>query len=143
MERIKIKLRRTPEQDFRVTLDYREEQDGFLPAMPQALEESFKRWQSTYRQLEEVRSYISLQSRVEPSRSDAQSGQAVAHRLSPKRVTRHSGYEHADAIKRHLNQWLNTEDSRWKQIREGLISIASEVNRNHTQIPVLLDVEDV
>ncbi|MGF1496129.1 MAG: hypothetical protein ACFB8W_04805 [Elainellaceae cyanobacterium] len=58
MERVKIKLRRTPEHDFHATLDYREEQDGVLPAMPADLSEAFHNWQMTYRQLEGVRSHI-------------------------------------------------------------------------------------
>ncbi|MEB3358263.1 MAG: substrate-binding domain-containing protein [Synechococcales bacterium] len=146
MERVKIKLRLTPEHDFRATLDYREEQDGFLPAMPTDLSQAFQNWQMTYRQLDEVRSHIAPKPGSRNASAEASApaeSPAPRQRLTVRQVTHHSSYDHADEVKTQLNRWLNTEDSRWKRIREDLISIAGEFCRSGEQIPMLLDADDI
>lgn len=140
MERVKIKLRHAAKQEFRVTLDYREEQDGVLSQVPHPLNEAFKNWQTTYRQLDAVRSYIA----PEPGeRSDVATAIAPQPRLTVHKLTYHSGYEYASVVKKQLNQWLNSGDNRWQGIREDLIAIAGELNRRQVQVPLLLDADDL
>ncbi len=109
---VKIKIRRTSEEGFLVilTATNREyETEGFLLPLPPELETSFTQWQSAYRQIEDVRSCIAP---------------APGLRLTPISVTVHSNLEHTQALKTNLNEWLNSGDSKWQPIRDGLIAIA-------------------
>ncbi len=97
---------------------------GFLPPLPQQLEASFANWQSTYRELTDARSI-------------AQPGT----RLSPKPgVTNRSYSEHSDELEKRLNEWLNSVDSRWQPIRDGLIA-----NRavSGEEIRVIVETDDI
>jgi hypothetical protein len=143
METIKLKLRQTSDHYFRATLDHREEQEGFLPPMPPELAESLKNWQSTYRQLEDVRSYIAPKPGLRSSTSTVSDQCSSDYRLTPKRVTYHNNSSYADDVKIYLNQWLNTQDSHWSSIREAFILIASQSHRDQDQPLILLDVHDI
>lgn len=128
---IKLKLRRTSEEGFLVILsatNWEDETEGFLLPLPRELESSFNQWQSAYRQIEDVRSYIAP---------------APGLRLTPKGVTIHSNWEHTQAVKTHLNQWLNSGDSRWQPIRDGLIAIAQAMHVSGEEIRVILDAKDI
>ena len=112
-------------------LDYQDEQeDGFLRKMPPELDDAFNRWQENYRQIDTVRSYLS----PEP-------GQRL--RLTIKKVTQHSRHKQMIEVKRRLNEWLNSGDTRWQRIRDRLIAILSGFGRQQVQIPLLLDTDDV
>lgn len=129
---VKLKLRPTSEEGFLVILtatnrDF--ETEGFLPPLPPELELSFNQWQLAYRQIETVRSCIAP---------------APGLRLTPKGVTIHSNSEHIAEVKAYLNQWLNSGDSRWQPIRDGLIAIASGSARSTgEEIRVILDAKDI
>lgn len=128
---VKLKLRRTSQEGFLVILTgtNREfETEGFLSPLPAELESSFNKWQSAYRQIEAVRSYIAP---------------APGVRLTPKGVTIHSNSDHTHAVKAHLNQWLNSGDSRWQPIRDGLIAIAQQLDRADEEIRLILDAKDI
>lgn len=64
-------------------------------------------------------------------------------RLTPKGVTIHSNLEYTNAVKAHLNQWLNSGDSRWRPIRDGLIAIANQLRQAGDEIRVILDAKDI
>ncbi|GAB1543008.1 hypothetical protein NUACC21_56820 [Scytonema sp. NUACC21] len=128
---VKLKIRRTSEEGFLVilTATNREyETEGFLLPLPPELETSFMQWQLAYRQIEDVRSYIAP---------------APGLRLTPKSVTVHSNLEHAKALKTNLNEWLNSGDSKWQPIRDGLIAIAQQLHSSGEEIRVILDAKDI
>lgn len=128
---VKLKLRRTSQEGYLVilTATNREfETEGFLPPLPPELLSSFNQWQSAYRQIEDVRSYIAP---------------APGVRLTPKGVTIHSSWEYTNAVKAHLNQWLNSGDSKWQPIRDGLIAIANQLGQAGDEIRVILDAKDI
>jgi ABC-type phosphate transport system substrate-binding protein len=128
---VKIKIRRTSEEGFLVilTATNREyETEGFLLPLPPELESSFTQWQSAYRQIEDVRSYIAP---------------APGLRLTPKSVKVHSNLEHTQALKANLNEWLNSGDSKWQPIRDGLIAIAQQLHSSGEEIRVILDAKDI
>jgi hypothetical protein len=128
---VKLKLRRTSEEGFLVILtstNREHETEGFLAPLPKELELSFNKWQSAYRQIEAVRSCIAP---------------APGLRLTPKGVTICSNSEHTDSVKAHLNQWLNSGDSRWQPIRDGLIAIADQLNQAGDEIRVILDAKEI
>ncbi|KYC35254.1 phosphate ABC transporter substrate-binding protein [Scytonema hofmannii PCC 7110] len=128
---VKIKIRRTSEEGFLVilTATNREyETEGFLLTLPPELETSFTQWQSAYRQIEDVRSCIAP---------------APGLRLTPISVTVHSNLEHTQALKTNLNEWLNSGDSKWQPIRDGLIAIAQQLHSSGEEIRVILDAKDI
>ena len=128
---VKLKLRRTTEEGFLVILTAANrgyETEGFLPPLPPELKSSFNQWQSAYRQIEDVRSYIAP---------------APGLRLTPKGVKIHSNWEHAQAVKTHLNQWLNSGDSRWQPIRDELIASAQQLHSSGDEIRLILDAKDI
>jgi len=128
---VKLKLRRTSEEGFLVILtstNREHETEGFLAPLPKELELSFNKWQSAYRQIEAVRSCIAP---------------APGLRLTPKGVTICSNSENTDSVKAHLNQWLNSGDSRWRPIRDGLIAIADRLNQAGDEIRVILDAKEI
>ncbi|MBD1808476.1 substrate-binding domain-containing protein [Microcoleus sp. FACHB-SPT15] len=128
---VKLKLRRTSEEGFLVILtstNREHETEGVLAPLPKELELSFNKWQSAYRQIDAVRSCIAP---------------APGVRLTPKGVTIYSNSEHTNAVKAHLNQWLNSGDSRWQPIRDGLIAIADQLNQAGDEIRVILDAKDI
>jgi ABC-type phosphate transport system substrate-binding protein len=128
---VKLKLRRTSEEGFLVILtstNREHETEGVLAPLPKELELSFNKWQSAYRQIEAVRSCIAP---------------APGVRLTQKGVTIHSNSEHTNAVKTNLNQWLNSGDSRWQPIRDGLIAIADQLNQAGDEIRVILDAKDI
>lgn len=97
---------------------------GFLPPLPQQLEASFANWQATYREL-----------------TDARSLAQVGTRLSPKPgITNRSYCEYSDELEKRLNEWLNSVDSRWQPIRDGLIA-----NRavSKEEIRVIIETDDI
>ena len=132
MHIVRIKLRQTSEQGFLVTLTHDKQQleiEGFLPLFPQALQYSFKQWQSAYRQLEDVRLYIAPKPGL---------------RLTPKSVKIASNSEYTNAVKTHLNQWLNSGNSDWQTIRDGLISLANQLDREvDKEIQLIVDTKDI
>lgn len=82
---VKLKLRRTSAEGFLVILtatNWEFETEGFLPPLPPELESSFNQWQSAYRQIEDVRSYIAPAPGVRSL--------TPVFRLTPKGVTIHS-----------------------------------------------------
>ncbi len=126
---VKLKLRPTLEAGFLVTLTTNQvEREGFLPPLPTELESSFKNWQLGYRQIEAVRSCIAPKPGM---------------RLTPKAVTIHSNAEYTVAVKDHLNQWLNSGDSRWQPIRDGLIAIAQNLHQTNEEIRMIIDAKDI
>ncbi len=129
---VKLKLRRTSQEGFLVILTSstsREfETEGFLLPLPSELAASFNKWQSSYRQIDAVRSCIAP---------------APGLRLTPKGVKIHSDSEHTLAVKAHLNQWLNSGDSHWQPIRDGLIAIAQQLHQPGEEIRVILDAKDI
>lgn len=134
---VKLKLRRTSAEGFLVilTATNREyETEGFLPPLPLELESSFNQWQSAYRQIEDVRSYIAPAPGVRP---------APVLRLTSKGATIHSNWEYTNTVKAHLNQWLNSGDSKWRPIRDGLIASANQLRQSGDEICVILDAKDI
>ncbi|WP_013324236.1 substrate-binding domain-containing protein [Gloeothece verrucosa] len=131
MQIIKLKFRQTSEKGFLVTLNHQSlpvEIEGFLPRFPSALLSSFEQWQTAYRQLEELR--------LDPSRS--------AFRLTPKSVTVVSHSSYSQAVKTHLNQWLNNNHKDWQPIREGLISLAHQFpSRETEEIQLIIDAQNL
>ena len=128
---VKLKLRRTSHEGFLAILTGTNrafETEGVLPPLPPELELSFNQWQSTYRQIDAVRSCIAP---------------APGVRLTPKGVTIHSNSEHTASVKAYLNQWLNSGDSQWQPIRDGLILLANQLNQASDEIRVILDAKDI
>ncbi|MBD2438799.1 substrate-binding domain-containing protein [Nostoc sp. FACHB-110] len=128
---VKLKLRRNSPEGFSVTLTVKEldeEIEGFLPPLPPELASSFRQWQSAYRQIEGVRSYIAP---------------APGLRLTPKTVTNYSNAENTLAVKDYLNQWLNSGDIGWQPIRDRLIAIAQQLHSSNTEIRVIIDAKDI
>lgn len=125
---IKLKLsRQASNKGFLVTLSYGEEDtDGFLPPIPQELEESLKNWQRNYRQWGEVRSRTA----------------ATELRITPGKIAHYEPHESALKLKTHLNRWLNSKHGEWQTIQRQLINAISSSNRNRLT-PVLLDTKDV
>ncbi|VEP11304.1 Phosphate ABC transporter substrate-binding protein [Hyella patelloides LEGE 07179] len=129
MQIIKLKFRQIPNQGFFATLSCSKqpwEIEGYLTAIPDALIKSLQQWQITYRQLEAVRSYIGTQTQF---------------RIIPKSVTVASSTKCVDAVKHHLNQWLNNSDREWQPIRDGLISVANQFN--HQELPIIIDAQNI
>ena len=83
------------------------------------LKASLQQWQTTYRQLETVRSCLTYQS---------------AFRVIPKSVQVASSTECLNAVKTNLNLWLNNTDSQWQTIRDGLIAFANQFGSEEVQI---------
>jgi ABC-type phosphate transport system substrate-binding protein len=131
MHIIKIKLRNTSEQGFLATLTYdskKIEIEGFLPALPQELQTAFEQWQITYRQLNDIRKSIT----------------DTGFRLTPKSVLVGSNLEYVNAVKTTLNSWLNSTESKWQIIRDGLIALANQFHQEgEKQIQFLLDVQEI
>ncbi|WP_293164771.1 hypothetical protein [Okeania sp. SIO2C9] len=102
MSIIKIKLLETEAPGFHVTLTTNDGKfdsiDGFLPALPPELESSLSNWQLAYRQLEKVRK--------------------ISTRISPKKTISYSSSEQRKLVKTQINKWLDSDDSRWRPIRE-------------------------
>lgn len=132
MHIVKIKLRKTSEQGFLVTLTCDKQQleiEGFLSVVPKELQKAFQQWQTAYRQLEDVRLYISAK---------------PGFRLNPKSVKIVSNSEYTSAVKTHLNQWLNSFDQQWQPIRDGLISLANQLHQEVDQeIQLIVDTQDI
>lgn len=132
MHIIRLKLRQTSQQGFLATLTYDRqhlEVEGFLPLLPEDLRSSFTKWQTAYRQLDDVRLYISPQ---------------PGFRLTPKSVQIISHFECTSLVKTYLNQWLNCNNNQWQPIRETLISLADRLHReNNTEIQFILDAQNV
>jgi ABC-type phosphate transport system substrate-binding protein len=132
MHIIRIKLRQTSERGFLVTLTYdlkKLELEGFLPSLPEDLRVAFSQWQTTYRQIKDVR--ISISSKSE-------------FRITPKSVTIGSNFEDTNAVKTYLNAWLNSSETEWQIIREGLISLANQFHQEgESEVQIILDVRDI
>jgi ABC-type phosphate transport system substrate-binding protein len=131
MHVVRLKLRQTSEQGFLVTLtcDAKKlEIEGFLPVLPEDLQTAFSQWQTAYRQLEDVRSLI-----TQPG-----------FRIVPKSVIIGSNSEYTQTVKTHLNQWLNSSESAWQTIREGLISLANQLHQEEEkEVQFILDVQEI
>ncbi|MGF1516133.1 MAG: substrate-binding domain-containing protein [Elainellaceae cyanobacterium] len=149
MDWVKIRLRQVVDHEYHVTLDYREAQEGVLPAIPPELPEAFGHWRSSYRDLERVRSCISAPPQAQAAQEEVPSqsapsqpepSQPESYRLSVKHVQRHSpGHQHVETIKQYLNQWLDTSDPRWKSIRESMIALTSHPEQQDAVLPLFLD----
>ncbi|MGL5083120.1 MAG: hypothetical protein ACRC8A_16670 [Microcoleaceae cyanobacterium] len=125
METVRIKLRRSLESGFLVTLYCQIKQqvkeiEGFLPLPPEELQHSFDHWQCAYRQIEAVR-------------------QQVDFRLTAKRVEFGCSLAEVENIKTHLNQWLNAHSPGWQTIRDCLIQTSAQL---HPDIQVILDAKE-
>lgn len=121
MQIIKLKFRQASDHEFFVTLscsDQPWEVEGYLSLIPEALSLSIRQWQTTYRQLEEVRS-IAFQPNL---------------RIIPKSVQVNSSTQCINEVKTQLNVWLNNVDGKWQPIREGLISFANQFETEELQI---------
>ncbi|MCU0535324.1 MAG: substrate-binding domain-containing protein [Hydrococcus sp. Prado102] len=131
MHVVRLKLRQTSEQGYLVTLtcDRKKlEIEGFLASLPEELQVAFSQWQTAYRQLEDVRSLIT---------------QSI-FRITPKSVTIGSNSEYTQTVKTHLNKWLNSSDLSWQTIREGLISLANQFDREEEkEVQFILDVQEI
>jgi hypothetical protein len=62
-------------------------------------------------------------------------------RLTPKSIAIGSDFEDANAVKIHLNRWLNEVHSDWQPIRDGLISLANHLHQ--TEIQLIVDTQEV
>ncbi len=126
MSIIKIKLIETEAPGFPVTLTTNDNKfdsiDGFLPPLPSELESSLNNWQLAYHQLDEVRK--------------------IATRISPKRTISYSSLEQRELVKTYINQWLDSDERRWRPIREELISVFSSLENSGSEIGVFLDVKN-
>lgn len=124
---VKLKIRKAPDNEFIVILTANNssvEIDGVLPTLPPELTSFYEDWQSAYRQIDDVRSCI------------------TELRLTAKKVTNYSPKEYTVAVKEHLNQWLNSGDSRWRPIRDRLIAIAKELHSSNEEIHFIIDAKD-
>jgi ABC-type phosphate transport system substrate-binding protein len=125
MQIIKLKFRQIPDRGFFTLLNCNSqpwEIEGYLTPMPSALITSLQQWQISYRQLEAVRSKTSL-------------------RIIPQSVTVASSSKCLNAVRNNLNQWLNSSESKWQPIRDGLIAFANQFNDREVQI--ILDTQDI
>lgn len=126
MSIVKIKLLETEAPGFHVTLTTNDGKfdsiDGFLPALPPELESSLSNWQLAYNQLEKVRK--------------------ISTRISPKKTISFSSSEQRKLVKNHINKWLDSDDSRWRPIREELISVFSSLQNSESEIRVFLDAKN-
>ncbi|MDY7002546.1 MAG: substrate-binding domain-containing protein [Cyanobacteriota bacterium] len=126
MSIVKIKLLETEAPGFHVTLTANDGKfdsiDGFLPALPPELESSLSNWQLAYNQLEKVRK--------------------ISTRISPKKTISYSSSEQRKLVKTQINKWLDSDDSRWRPIREELISVFSSLQNSESEIRVFLDAKN-
>ncbi|NEP77987.1 MAG: CHAT domain-containing protein [Okeania sp. SIO3C4] len=126
MSIVKIKLLETEASGFYVTLTTNDGKfdsiDGFLPALPPELESSLSNWQLAYHQLEKVRK--------------------ISTRISPKKTISYSSSEQRKLVKTQINKWLDSDDHRWRPIREELISVFSSLQNSESEIRVFLDAKN-
>jgi len=126
MSIIKIKLIETEAPGFPVTLTINDSKfdsiDGFLPPLPSELESSLSNWQSAHHELKEVRK--------------------IATRLNPKKIITFDGLKERKRIKNYINEWLDSDERRWRPIREELISVFSSLENSGSEIRVFLDVKN-
>ncbi len=128
---VKLKLRGNSQQGWNIDLTEKQlevETEGFLPPLPPGLESSLCKWQSSYRQINSVRS------RIAPK---------PGTRIVPKSVARYSSFEHTAVVRKDLNQWLNIGDPRWQPIRDKLIEISQKLESTNEEIFVLIDAKDI
>jgi ABC-type phosphate transport system substrate-binding protein len=129
MQIIRIKFRRISNQGFFVILSCRSqpgEIEGYLAPIPSALITALQQWQISYRQLEALRSNIPESTKL---------------RIIPQSVVVTSFAKSVDAVKNHLNQWLNANESEWQGIRDGLISFANQFKQQ--EIQMIVDTQDI
>ncbi|NEO43998.1 MAG: CHAT domain-containing protein [Moorea sp. SIO4A3] len=104
MTKIKIRLSKSHDQEFDVTLIISNEPEdlrGFLPLQPPDLQSSFNEWLSGYRNLEGVR--LELKNVI------------VSSDVKSK----------AREVRGLLNEWLNNGRCQWQPIRDKLIEVGS------------------
>ncbi len=104
MKKIKIRLSKSHDQEFDVTLIISNEPEdlrGFLPLQPPDLQSSFNQWLSGYRSLEGVR--LELKNIIVSSDVQSQTREVIGL----------------------LNEWLNFGSSQWLPIRDKLIEVGS------------------
>ena len=129
MQILKLKFRQTSAQGFLVALTADRqlwEIEGFLTSIPAELTTSLQEWQTTYSQLQAIRSGIISKSQL---------------RIKPKSVIVTSRVEATNAVKTNLNQWLNSVTPEWQFIRDGLISFANQFPDEEIQI--IIDAQDI
>ena len=102
--------------------------EGFLSLLPLELESSLRQWQLAYHQIKSVRTCIAPKPGV---------------RLISKSVTKHYSPENAIPVQKHLNQWLNSSDLRWKPIQNKLIEIAQQLEQKDEEICVIVETESI
>jgi len=126
MTLIKLQLLESSEPGFHVNLTMLKSQEdfdsisGFLAAPPPELETSLKNWQESYFQLDGVRK--------------------IYTRITPISIVCCSSAEQRNAVKFHLNQWLNNSDRRWQIFREELIYLLSKLRNLGEETGIILDV---
>ncbi|KST62301.1 hypothetical protein BC008_15810 [Mastigocoleus testarum BC008] len=128
---VKLKLRGNSQQGWNVDLTEKQlevEAEGFLPPLSPELESSLSKWQSSYRQIDSVRSCIAPK---------------PGSRIVSKSMTRYSSFEHTAVVRKDLNQWLNSGDPRWLPIRDKLIEISQKLESTNEEIFVLIDAKDL
>ncbi|KST62292.1 substrate-binding domain-containing protein [Mastigocoleus testarum] len=103
------------------------ETEGFLLSLPLELESSLRQWQSAYYQIKSVRACIAPKPGI---------------RLIPKSVANYYNPEDAIAVKKRLNQWLNSGDLRWKPILNKLVEIAQQLKQIDEETSVIIETED-
>ena len=104
MTKIKIRLSKSHDQEFDVTLIISNEPEdlrGFLPPQPPNLQSSFNQWLSGYRNLEGVR--LEFKNVIVSSDVQSQAREVIAL----------------------LNEWLNFGSRQWLPIRDKLIEVGS------------------
>ncbi|MEO0970447.1 MAG: hypothetical protein AAFX80_19510 [Cyanobacteria bacterium J06639_18] len=104
------------------------ETEGFLPSLPLELESSLRQWRAAYYQIKSVRACIAPKPGV---------------RLIPKSVNKYYSPEDAIAVKKRLNQWLNSGDLRWKPIPNKLIEIAQQLENINEEISITVETENL
>lgn len=104
------------------------ETEGFLSLFPLELESSLRQWQSAYYQIKSVRACVAPKPGV---------------RLIPTGVTKHYIPENAIAVEKHLNQWLNFGDLRWKPILNKLIKIGQKLEQINEEICVIIETDNL
>ncbi|NEO90111.1 MAG: hypothetical protein F6K56_07560 [Moorea sp. SIO3G5] len=104
MTKIKIRLSKSHDQEFDVTLiisNQPEDLRGFLPPQPPDLQSSFNQWLSGYRSLEGVR--LEFKNVIVYSDVQSQAKEVIAL----------------------VNEWLNFGSTKWQPIRDKLIEVGS------------------
>jgi ABC-type phosphate transport system substrate-binding protein len=132
MHLVKLKFRQISEKGFFVTLTQDSnslEIEGFLPRVPDRLQLALQQWQSIYRILDRSRCLFTTETEF---------------RIIPRSARNISYWEYTNLVKLHLNSWLNSKNPEWQAIREGLIAIANQLDRqSNREVQIIIDTPNI